>query len=225
MLTDNLIINYKKTKDKKILSEILQKYKPLIGSTANRYSTSMIPRHILEGEAKLLLAQAIETFDPHSGHFASHVANYMKGMNRVVNNASPLYIPQDRASKYSLFNNTRDDLERQLKRPPTHDEMADQLKWSTGDVNRMVIETGKTLIVGDEIQDSLKDSFLNKGNLLEFVYNKLNQNEKLVLEHSFGLHGKMELSTNADIATKIGVSQTMVRKMKDKIIKAIEEYR
>jgi len=222
---DDLVLKYKLNNDSKVMAEILDRYKPLIGSTVMKYSVSKIPTAILEGEAKVIVAEAVNSFNPGSGFFATHVKNHMKGMNRIVNNANPFYIPQDRSNKFTLFVNVRDNMEQQLKRPPTHDELADELNWNAADVSRMEIETGKKLLVGGEIEDSLKDAFFQKDNFMEFIYNKLNEKHKLIMELVFGLHGEIILSTDRQIADRVGVSQTMVRKMKDKIIDTIKEYK
>jgi len=224
MIADEIISKYKENRDKKILADVLKEYNPLVESTVTRYSTSGIPAPILKGEAQLLLVDAMDTYNEGNGHFATHASNYLKGMNRMVNNASPIYMPQERANKVKLFLDTQEKMEKKLRRPPTKYELADELKWNATEVERMSQETKRRLLVGGEIEGELKNAFFDKDATIEFVRNRLSEKEQTVLDYTFGIHGKRELPTNARIAQEMGISQTMVRKIKDKIIKNIREY-
>ena len=225
MSNEELALHYQKEHDDKSIQEIYHNFQPLIISTTKAYGGGILSSEILEPEAKILITQAVNTFQPQKGSLSGHIKNYMKGINRIVNVASPIYIPEARASKMRMFTEERNILTKKLKRDPTYEEMADRLSLNINEIKRFSQESGKTLMSGGEIQETAIDHIINDKYFLEFVYNHLGDpNEKKVLEMVYGLHGTKTLKTNIAMAQKLGLSESGVRKIKDRIIKVVKEY-
>lgn len=210
------------------MGNVLEQYRPAIEASVHAYANSGIPIPLLRNQAEMLVVNAEKTWEPPKGPLSNYIKVNLKGMNRIVNDASTIYIPEARSVKYNKFLTIRDEMERQLKRPPTSGEIADKMKMSIGDINRLAQETKRKLVTNLEIGDTFGieyDPSFKASSLLEFVYNKLdNSNERLILEYLFGLHGKPILATNKLLADKLDISQTSVRNFKDNIIKIIKEY-
>ncbi len=210
-------------------NDVLKKYQPLINSTVNRFSGSTIPKNLLRLQAEILVGEALNTFDPQKGPLANHVSNYMKSMNRFVNEASPIYIPEERSQKFGKFTSEVATFEEKVGRKPTYEEMADRLKMGIGDIKRLSEETGRKLTSDISFADNITMAFdptFNEKNFLDMVYNKLeNSDEKKILALTYGIHGYPRLSTNEQIAQRVGVSESTIRRKKDNIITVMRKLK
>ncbi len=203
--------------------DIIKQYQPLIKSVARQYKQSGIPEYLLEGEATLIANQALRTYDPSKGNLTVHLKNSLKSMNRFANDAQMMYIPQDRVNKISEFKDVIEDYERRLKRKPSDDEIADALKWDVREVKRMKRELSHSMYAGEKIEGEI-DTF-DEGSFLEFIHRKLpNEKEKAVLDNLFGLHGRSEVTKNSEIGKIVGLSESGVRKTRDKILEYVRQY-
>ena len=207
----------------------ISEFEPLIKKTVNQYRGAGIPPELLRVEAETIVANAAKQSSNDDTLPAYIKANMMK-MHRIVNNASEVYVPEHRVDLLGKYMRTKEEQEDQLGREPTIEEMADELKVSVREVGRLSQEAGKSLVHMDNLPDmgidELPSSFAqnNHGNVLELIWEKVpSEKDKQVLEHAFGLHGTKEKKTNKEIAEELGISQTSVRKAKDKIIGTIGE--
>lgn len=225
MTAEEMALKYQKNGDHGVLSSLFKQYDPLIRSTVNSYAGSTVPRSLLVPEAKIMVASAAKSFDPNKGNITSHIQNHLKGMQRIVNQTSTLYIPEARTSLISAFRSEYDDLSKKLKRPPTNKELADSLSIPLKDVEKLNQEAMKTVIHQDEdIVGHISPHIIDDDHLLEFVYNRCSDIEKKVMGHVYGLHGKRKMKTNVAIGDEVGLSESGVRNVKDRIAEKIEEY-
>lgn len=208
-------------------NEVFKQYRPLIDSTVSAYSGN-VPADLVRLEAEIIVAKAIGSFDPTKGTMGTHLKTHLKQMNRVINEASPIYIPESRAFKYNKFLTVREELEKSLKRPPTHNEMAQSMQMDIRDIKRLSVETNKKLITDSSIPDAYSigyDPSFNKDRALEQIYSNLTDpNSRKILEHTFGMHGKPILPTNKALAGATHLSESGVRKKKDQIITLIRDF-
>lgn len=225
MTAEEMALKYQKNNDKDALSSLFNQYDPLIRSTVNAFSGSTVPRDLLIPEAKIMVASAAKSFNPNKGNITTHIQNHLKGMQRIVNNASTLYIPEARTSLISAFKSEYDDLFKKLKRNPTNAELADSLSLPLKEVGRLAQETMKTIIPQDEdIVGHIAPHIIDDDHLLEFVYNRCSDIEKKVMGRVYGMHGKRKMKTNVAIGDDVGLSESGVRNVKDRIAEKIEEY-
>jgi len=226
MSNEELVKLYKNTHKEEYLQEIINNYAPLISKHISGYS-KVIPRHLLEAKGKVLIAMAVQSYDPSLGNITVHIDNYLKGISRFANNASPVYIPQERTNILESYKSTVRDMSNNLGRIPTSGEIADELSLPENEITRLGQESKRSIIVDGEIPSYISgtDRYDNNDHLMEMVYNRITDpKEKDLLELIYGLHGKQQLMTNRELADRLGVSQTSVRNMKDNLIKYIKLY-
>jgi len=224
MTNEELARKYQKYGDAAALQEIISNFDPLIKQRVSVYGQT-IPAYLLEPEAKILLLKAVKSYDESKGTLSSHINNYMQGLSRVVNNASPVYVPQARVNMLKSFEDEQEEMTNILHRPPTYKEMSDKMSLSVNDIIRLGQETKRTLITGEELPEYINHNAINGDSLLEFVYNKLSDpGEKKLLEMIYGMHGVASVRSNNLMAAELNVSETTIRNMKDKLIEAIKEY-
>ena len=224
MGNEELVLRYQKYGDKDALQQIINNFKPLVNQKVNYYAANM-PKEYLIPEANILVAQAVKNYDSSKGSIAGHINNHLMGLSRVVNNASPIYVPEIRVNKMRSFIEEQEEMSAMLKRPPTIEELSDRMSLSMKEIERLGQETNKTLITGEDLPEIIINKAISERGLLEFVHNRLiDSREKSILEMTYGMHGSPIVKTDAVMANKLGVSQTTVRNLKDNIIKIMREY-
>jgi DNA-directed RNA polymerase specialized sigma subunit len=206
--------------------DILKQYKPLIDSTVRAYSGN-VPANLVQLEAEIIARNAIRSYDPNRASLGTHLKTQLKQMNRIINDASPIYIPESRASKYNKYLTIRENKERSLGREPTISEMADAMHMNVNDIKMLSKETNTKLITDENIPNAYHMSYdpgFNELDVLERLHKNISdQKSKEILEHVFGIHNKPVLKTNRELAKVTNLSESGVRKKKDKIIAELKE--
>ncbi len=225
MTGEEMAMKFQKDGDQDALRELFHQYEPLIKSTINSFAGSTVPKELLIPEAKIMVMKAAKSFDPNKGNITTHIQNNLKGMHRVVNSASTLYIPESRTNLITPFISEFEDLSKTLKRYPTDAEMADALSLPLAEIKKLSQETSKKIISqGEDIVPQVVHHIIDDDHLLEFVYNQSKGNEQKVMEYVYGMHGKGAMKTNKAIGDAIGLSEAGVRGVKDRIAEKIKEY-
>jgi hypothetical protein len=227
-----LLSNFKKDPTKANFMPLYQSFKPWIYKAArpNMFG-SPIPQSAHMAYAAQSFLDAIRTHDPKLAPFRIHaystVLNKGKRLNLKYQNIG--YIPEARATKYQLFNNTIAMLKEMLGREPSTLEISDELKWSPKMVETMRKEIRKDLILDEAKSEAftLARSDKAKQALQDLQYSLIPAHQ-VVLEHAVGLNGKpamLKPNGGPDLgaiskATKLSVPQirsalkTITRKYK-----------
>lgn len=227
-----LLSNFKKNPTKETFTPLYQSFKPWIYKAArpNMFG-SPIPQSAHLAYAAQSFLDAIRTHDPKLAPFRIHaystVLNKGKRLNLKYQNIG--YIPEARATKYQLFNNSIAMLKEMLGREPSTLEISDELKWSPKMVETMRKEIRKDLILDEAKSEafSLARSDKAKQALQDLQYGLIPAHQ-VVLEHAVGLNGKQAMlkpNGGPDLgaiskATKLSVPQirsalkTITRKYK-----------
>ena len=222
--------DWSSNQDYKARNELLTSLNPLLMKQVNKYNASPIPRTALETEARVLALNAFDSYDPAKAQLNTHVTNHLKHLQRFVLNYQNVgKIPESRGLAISKFQNIQSNLTEDLGRDPTAVELADELKWSIPEVERMTVELRKDLTIM-QVEDAMDsggfyDDTIEERpevlNALEFVYFDASPEEKKILEYSFGIKGqkKEPLST---IALKLGKTESYVRNRQKKLALSIK---
>ena len=225
-LTDEGIYSRMQSGDKSLLNDIYVQYKPKIDSKVKAYGNSGLPSDIVDLQAKAIVAKSLKNYNPEKGAFATHLEQNLQSLFRETNKANVFYIPDSRASLYGKFSQIKKDFFDGHKRMPTPEEMADIMKINVNETKRLFEETSKHHAPMSSVEDiqSVQDhSDWSEEELLRTIHKKIDDpRDALVFEYTFGLNGKEPLSTNDEIALKLGISEGSVRYAKDRIIKLMD---
>lgn len=124
------VLQWQKTRDPKLFDEIYRELKPLIGKNVSRFMGGGLPTEALELEARRLVAEALERYQPTSGEVHSFVSMYLKGLSRFTNKyQAALRLPENYNLEYTTFDNAFHELQERLGREPSAVELADALGW------------------------------------------------------------------------------------------------
>lgn len=196
-------------------NELLKSLDSLLKKNVSKYVNSGLPRESLETEARFLAAKAFESYNPEKAQLNTHVTNHLKHLQRfVIEYQNIAKIPENRAIQISKFQNIRANLSERLNREPNTIELAEELHWSPAEVERMVSENRKdlTMISGEDI--FYEDQFRAQDATLEaiwFVYYDVDNEDRKILEYTFGLFGNPKLSVS-DIAQKLNKPESYILK-------------
>jgi len=220
-------------RDKTALPKLITSMAPVVQFNVNKFRGAPLPRMAMESEARRLLVNAFDTYNPNKGAaLATHATNHLKHLQRFVLQYQNVgKIPEHRGIVISRYQNIKDNLEQDLNRPPTTLELADALSWSPAEVERMETELRQDLTIGTGREDSSSffDASFNKKDgsheLVEFIYYSPSTNgvKKKLMEYSLGIGGTPRLSTN-EIALKLKMPESQVRKLNGELAQEVRDY-
>ena len=215
---------WKSSGDKKKLGVLFNRMEPVIQKEVSRWASGPVARPVINLEAKKLSLNAFKTFDPNKARLNTHLTNNLKGLSRIVyTHTNPARMPEHQVLKMNTFLTSKNSLEEELGRDPTTQELSEDLAWSPREVEvyqgqmRTGYSTSQPVPPGFERYDADRA-------FLDFVYNDLVDQDKLVFEHTTGYGGKRILSAQ-ELIRKTGMTQGQISHSKRRVRRLIEEAR
>lgn len=202
------------------MSKIDDKHMAMINFHVNKFSGSDVPASVLKSKAKLIYADTVRTYNPSKGDFESYLNMNLMGLNRFVGGSMQIRMPEHKQQKMRTVMDT------------IHDEYGDDDNVDFTHMSKilhMKPKTIKSIYTGARrgiVTDPAMEDFVSvsapgmAGNYdSERLYQSLpTQIHKDVYDYAMGEHGKELLKTNAQIAMKLGMSETYVRKLKEDVL-------
>lgn len=212
------------------LQPLLTALNPIITSRVNRQRAPRIHKPAIEAHARTLTVQALRRFDPsRKATVSTHVYNNLKGLNRYVKKHQNFTrIVEQRASKIGDYQRGAQTLREDLGRDPTSHELADSLKMSVRNVERLQKELRPDIFAMPDPATGAMYSFEEElpvhREILEMLPYELTLDEKRVFDVLFGRSGqRAEKSTNL-IAQRLGWSPSKVSQVKGSIGEKYKKY-
>jgi len=231
MPTDDVekILEWQKTRDPKLYTELTMRYKPIVQSVVNKYSTVGVAPSTLRAQATSQMIRAFNSYDPNKGAQPStHIWNNLQKVQRIAADSQLSgHIPEHRNLKRSTFTIVKQNLEDRLGYEPNTEQIADELGWNRKEAARMQHELhGETTASQAEFDfygNSTTSEHPDKA-LVDYLYHELDGKDKLIFEHTFGYAGKPVLS-NKEIAKKLKTNEMFVHRSKKRLGDRIREMR
>lgn len=201
---------------------LLDSFRPMIHKEVNRQKGTL-PQSFLEVEGKRLAFDAFNNYDPDRGRLSTYVGSRLKGLSRAnYTYQNTLRMPEAQQRKFSTFMSARHALTERLGRDPSVAELSDDLAWSTSDVASMeknihheIPEFKSTAMVGAAPAWSSDDA------VVDYLYHDMMPEEKIIFEAITGYKGHPILSVK-DLAMKLRMSESQIRRRRDKLVEKIE---
>ncbi len=218
--------NWKKTKNKRAMSNLIRTFGKLINSEIGRYQGTL-PRPVLASFAKKFVTDAVKSYKPQSGNqLSTHIVNNLQRLHRInYKNVQGLKSSESIQSKMNTFFQIKNDLQDELGREPSSFEIAE--KWSVP--IKFIEKMNKGIRFekepGDEQTSHILLDNIDEREVADFLYFELPQIHKKIFEHKTGYLGAPVLS-NTKIAKKLNISPVRVtqigKQISDKFNKAIK---
>ena len=211
----------------------------LVVKIAKEYSNPGMTLSDLVAEGNLGLMRAVEEFDPDAGvRFSTYAAWWVKQAIKraMINAGQPIHIPAYLAKLISKWRKAAAEMEGELGRPPTTEEMSKRLKIGRkkADIIRQGLQAvnAPTQIGSDDTQsvsEMLPDNsgsrpeqqLLDASNapIVNSLLTKLEPRERNILELRFGLDGyEGPPRTFKEIGQIIGLTRERVRQLEKKAL-------
>lgn len=215
---------WRKTRDSGTLAELMKEMEPQINGAVYKYLHSGLPEAAVRAEAKRLVLDALERYDPTKGTLKNYVAVYLQKLYRYVNNyQNVVRMPENHRIAYGELLRAEDEFRIMTGREPTIAEMADKLGWDPARISLLKKETAGAAVVSSEVWDVHNTSdVMEFNNAIAYAQTKLNPQEMKVLEYSTGIGGVRK--GTGEIATELDKSPSWVSTTKNKIVGLLREY-
>jgi len=216
--------SWNSSQSKKDLSTLFKRVDPILNKEVNRWSSGAVAAPVLKIEAKKIALGAFKTFDPNKSKLSTHVTNNLKGLSRTLytySNAARL--PEHRMIKAKTFIAVEDNLTNKLGRIPTSQELSEKLSWSKKEVGRIRKELRSSYSDSAPVPPGFDSSFDGSSDL-DFIYHDLNNQDKVVFEHTTGYSGASILDGKS-LINKTGLTQGQISHSKRRIKSIVLDFR
>ncbi len=202
---------------------LLRARQGLVHQRVNQFAaTRQVPREALIGHANSLAMKALKTYNPESGAQPSTwVHKNLAALQRqVIKHQNIGSMPDRRVNQIAPYKAAVTELTEELGQTPSHEQVAERLKWGVPEVKRMSVSLRradkKTSVSMEEDVGDLNDNNLARV-VLNSLMKDLPERDRFVLEHSHGLNGKKKMQAQ-QIAKELGISNSAVSRIRDNIL-------
>jgi DNA-directed RNA polymerase specialized sigma subunit len=210
--------NGRKSED---LHPLLKSLDPFVKKETNTRLQGLggsIPQAALHNELRNTMVKAIQSYDPAKGtQLTTHVkTNFMRITDTVAKYRNERYMPRADVEHYQVFQNARNELEEELGREPTHQELQTKLPWTLKKIKKMTTGFGKEVYtdMGDEFESP--HARMGARDAHQFIASQLSDEENAFAELHFPAEGGKPLGINA-IAKQLKISPNRAYRIKAKI--------
>ena len=230
--------------DRKALDRLTKANLRFVVSVSKQYQNQGLSLPDLINEGNLGLIKAAERFDESRGFkFISYAVWWIRQsiLQALAEQARIVRLPLNKIGTINKINRAFSELEQQLERPPSADELAEFLDLSVSEIrtslqnNSRHVSMDAPLVDGDESSSSMYDLLPNDGlpgperalvveslqKEIERSLSTLTSREGEVVRMYFGLNGKSTM-TLEEIGERFDLTRERVRQIKEKAIRRLK---
>lgn len=225
---------WKKSKDPQSFEYLVNSYQGVFNDVYKKSGGpgSTLPKSAIASMQLREFVRSLDSYNPSMGtQLKTHVNWGLKRTSRYIrDHMNVARITDERGRKIGTYRSREAWLTQQLGRPPTTNELADDVAESPEDVakTRKLIEMykkekRKELSAGTDfetISAHRSDEFTN---ILERLHPELTAEQQLVMEHRYGMFGRPAVQSLSDLGKMSGMTQGRVRTVHRQIRKRVED--
>lgn len=204
------------------MAGLVSAFMPTINSEIQQYSG---PKALLRARAKAYVVEAIRSYDPMGRtNLNTWVVTNLKQLSRYGKRLRPVRASEDSIRNAAELNRVSKELEDQLGRKPTDEELQDSTGWSKKTLEKLRAASVATVSSGAlavrDVEAGPEDPSVAKMNSTPYArdatYMSLDDRDKDIFDYKLGMHGKKQLSGN-EIAKRLGVTPAYVSQRASRI--------
>jgi hypothetical protein len=204
---------------------MLAALKPTIAGAIKTHVGESNP--LIESRARKLVLDTLPGYSPSRGRLGAYVYGQLQGLKRINRQQTSVLKTPERVMQDSYFlSNAEKELEHELGRPPTTDELADKTGLSykrMASVRKFYAPVSEGQMVDAETGESgfsgaVRNPWQKRrhSTWTQMVYDDLDPYHQAIMEHTLGMHGRRPLS-NIEIAQKLKRSPGAISQAKARI--------
>lgn len=216
---------YRLTKSDDALAALVGNMEGLINKHVGKYSYKQrMPSSAFYSEGESIAANAIKRYDPNKFlerdqmpmNLGSWVDQHLvwRLSEMAANHGQLGKVQRKRYHMLTDYAYAKDNLAVDLGRTPNAAEMADQMGISPAEVGRIEKDRAINLIASGSNFENITSSSPKKKLAIEMAHFDLNNEQKLVLEYTYGMYGKEKIESTGALAQKLGWADSKVSKIK-----------
>lgn len=227
-----LLADYARTRDRDVLSHLVEGYLPLCRSIARRFRGQGVEQEDLEQVAAMALMKALDRFEPERGFkfstfamptIAGEVRNYLRDKGGAIR------VSRDTRSRLFQLRKVQEELMQKLQREPSLRETAAAMDISPEELLSLLDAREASDVVSmdaqmgsDEDAQKLESRLgvseggyetVEQKEWMAWIFRQVTPQERLLLEKRF-----IERLGQRDTASALGVSQMQVSRMERRIL-------
>lgn len=199
------------------LKPLLKSVSPIIETHVNKLYGN-IPRSAIQAQMTKLTVEALPNYDPSKSKLSTYLYNTagMKLHRYVYTHQNMGAIPEPRIIQIGRLQKVRSSLEGDLGRPPTYEELSDEMRVPVRQLELLDKELRQDLIQDHTYTNVFGNNSSDIDDSVLLLYSELQGNEKEIVGHIYGLDGR-KIMSNTEIANKLGISVSAITNIKNKI--------
>lgn len=213
---------WKKNPSNTTLKPLMKSLNPFIENQVSKLHGNL-PRSALKGQMTQLVINALPDYDPSKAQLNTYLGNTagMKLHRYVYTYQNMGQITEPRILLIKRYKNTRANMENELGRPPTYNEIADEMKVPVSQLKLLDSELRQDLIQDGNFTNIFADENTEVDDAIVLLAAELHGQEKEVVEYIYGLNGKPKLQNN-EIADRLHISPSMIVVIKNKLAQRLK---
>lgn len=223
----SVIADWQKSPDQEKTSRILSQLKPTIQSALHTYTPGQ--QNSFRLKATTYALQSLKNFDPSKKASPNtYVFHSLQRLNRIRRDRQNIiHIPQNQVYLKQQIDNKSKELEEQLGRQPTDEQLQDALHISAKKLDSIRSGTKQMLswsqTLSAEGNQTAGGSAMSDKDFYDYVYASVSPTDKKIMQWTSGF--KTEPLSNNQIAQKLKLSPGAVSQRKARIQELLSEIR
>jgi len=233
MTLDNLHTAWMRSPTPTLSTHLLKQLNPTIQKAITTH-VGPTASPTIKSRAKMLALDAAQSFQPSSGaKLPTHVFSQLQSLKRYAGQEGMVVgIPERMAIQRRRLDRVTSDFKNENGRDPSDDEISSLSGLNVKELSKLrrlpaVINEGRFYDTSNPEASPDLPAVENHAKpqqaWLNFIYHNSSEQDKVLLEHSFGLNGKPKLD-NMGIAAKLGVTPAAISQRKVKLQEQLDHY-
>jgi hypothetical protein len=218
---------YRDNPSPKTADAYLAAVRPVIDEAARSYAGGEAASPVVRAHAKRLALEAATRYDPAQAKLRTFLLSHLRGLHRVSAKATAaVRLPEQRQIDAQRVDRHLTDMRDELGREPSDAELAARAGIPADRVRRALTVPG---VLGEgqaggagQVAVSTPDERAWK-RWVEAVYLDQSPVDQVILQHSFGLHGRPVLS-GEEVARMLNLSPGSVSQRKARLQRDLDEF-
>jgi len=204
---------------------LIKSLRPVIYSQGVRQWVDRVPVQtaVLEGKAVQLAIGALGNYDPTKAQLNTHITNQLKSMHRFATTRQNMTrLTEARRRLVGPYQRAHARLRDKLEREPTVMELAEEMKESPKNVEKLLLEMKDDLMASGAMNDPFIDETPESRLKLQLIRYSLTKDEEKVFDYLTGQGGRPLITSTGEIARKEGWADSKVSQLKNSIMRKWE---